>query len=84
MPLSLTLASLWIIAASCVAMLPMRWQFIVGIPMLVMVPPLLWFVGHQVGWIWVTVIAVGLASMFRRPLWSIARHVTRRFGKGAA
>jgi hypothetical protein len=65
-------------------MLPMRWQFIVGIPMLVMVPPLLWFVGHQVGWVWVAGITLGLASMFRRPLGAIARRIVRRLGKGAA
>jgi hypothetical protein len=84
MPLSLTLASLWIVAASGVAMLPMRWQYRIGVPLLVLVVPLLIYVGVEMGWIWLAVLIAGLVSMFRRPLGGLARHVARRLGKGAA
>jgi hypothetical protein len=84
MPLSLTLASLWIVAASGVAMLPMRWQYRLGVPLLILVVPLLVFVGREAGWIWLAVLIAGLVSMFRRPLGAVARHIARRLGKGAA
>ena len=78
MPVSLTLASLWIIAASAIAMLPMRWQFLLGIPLLVLVVPLLVHVGLDVGWGWAALFFAGLASMFRRPLTGIGRYLVRR------
>ena len=83
MPLSLTLASLWIVVASAVAMLPMRWQYRLGVPLLVLVVPLLIYVGVEMGWIWLAVLIAGLVSMFRRPLGAVAGHIARRLGKGA-
>jgi hypothetical protein len=84
MPLSLTLASLWVIAAAGVAMLPLRWQYAPGLLLLCLAVPLTIMVGREVGWIWVVVVVFAVVSMFRRPLGGLARHVLRRFGKGAA
>ncbi|MBF9061207.1 DUF2484 family protein [Rhodobacterales bacterium HKCCSP123] len=83
MPLSLTLASLWVIAAAAVAMLPMRWQYAPGLLLLILAIPLAVMVGREVGWAWVAVVVFAVVSMFRRPLGALARHVLRRFGKGA-
>jgi hypothetical protein len=81
MPLSLTLAALWVLAAALVAMLPMRWQYAPGLTLLVLSVPLMVFVGADVGWIWVAVVLFAVLSMFRRPLFALARHLRRRFGE---
>jgi len=83
MPLSLTLASLWIIAAAGVAMLPMRWQYAPGLALLVLALPLTVMVGRETGWIWVAAVLFAVLSMYRRPLWALLRHLRRRIG-GAA
>ena len=74
MSLSLTLAALWAIAATIVALLPMRLQYLPVVTLLVAAPFLLGFIGFEHG---VRVAALGLAgfvSMFRNPL----RHFYRR------
>ncbi len=83
MPLSLTLASVWIIAAAVVAMLPMRWQYVPGIALLVLAIPLMVMVGREVGWIWVAVVLFAVLSMYRNPLIALLRYLRRRLG-GAA
>jgi ABC-type proline/glycine betaine transport system permease subunit len=83
MPLSLTLASVWIIAAAVVAMLPMRWQYVPGIALLVLAIPLMVMVGREVGWIWVAVVLFAVLSMYRNPLIALLRYLHRRLG-GAA
>ncbi|MEO0389881.1 MAG: DUF2484 family protein [Pseudomonadota bacterium] len=58
----------WVLASTCVAMLPMRHQFIPGIVLLAAAPVLIVLIGVHVGW-WAA--ALGLAafvSMFRNPL----------------
>jgi hypothetical protein len=78
MPLSLTLAALWVIAAACVAMLPMRWQYVPGLVLLILAVPLVVMVAREVGWIWVIAVLFAILSMFRRPFGAIARHLGRR------
>lgn len=71
---SLTLAALWVLAATGVAFLPMRQQYIPGIALLVAAIPLLVFltIQHNV-WIVLAVLAA-ILSMFRRPLKALLRH----------
>lgn len=83
MPLSLILASLWVLAAAVVAMLPYRWQFAPGITLLILFVPLAVFVGLEVGLIWLAVLLFALGSMFRNPLFALARYANRRLkGEG--
>lgn len=73
MPLSLILAFIWVVASAITAMLPMRRQYIPAVTLLILIIPLLIFVGYQNGW-WVSLIAVFAAiSMFRHPLRYIIR-----------
>jgi len=72
--LSLVLAFVWVVAAAITAMMPMRRQYLPGVSLLVLSPPLLIFVGYENGW-WVALIALLAAiSMFRNPL----RYLVRR------
>lgn len=78
MPLSLTLASLWVIAVAALSFLPMRYQYAPGLTLLILFLPLVAFVAYDVGWVWVLAVLFALGSMFRRPLRALFRHLTRR------
>lgn len=68
MSLSLFFASLWVLSATLIAMLPMRLQFIPGLSVLILALPMLGFIAYQHG-IWLCLIGVlAVLSMFRRPL----------------
>ena len=66
----------WVLAATCVAMLPMRHQYIPGVSLLVAAPVLILWIGVSVTW-WAGVLALAaFVSMFRNPLrffWAKAR-----------
>ena len=64
----LILGCLWVIAATWVALLPMRWQFPPGIALLVAAPVLLVWIGWEHGWIWLGFGLFAFVSMFRYPL----------------
>jgi len=83
MPLSLILACLWVLAAAGVALLPMRYQYVPGLTLLVLAVPLTVFAGREVGWIWVAFVLFAVLSMFRRPLMGLARYTKRRLVGGA-
>lgn len=71
MSLAAVLACLWAVAATGVAMLPMRWQYAPGIALLLAAPVLIWLLAAEYG-PWAGALAVlAFLSMFRRPL----RHV---------
>ena len=74
--LSLLLAAIWVILATLVAFLPMRYQYPPGLVLLVAAPCLLVYIGVQHG-IWVALLGLfGFVSMFRNPLiffWRMAR-----------
>lgn len=74
MSLALTLACLWVVASALVAMLPMRFQWPLGLPLLVASIPLVGFVGLTHGWIWTALIVAAVVSMYRNPL----RHFAQR------
>lgn len=74
MSLSLTLASLWVIAAAVTALLPMRLQYAPGLALLALSVPLAVFVAMQHGALPVLLVVFAVVSMFRRPLFFLARH----------
>ena len=68
MSASLILAALWALAATFVALLPMRLQYVPGVALLIAAPALILFIGFQHG-IWFALLGLaGFVSMFRNPL----------------
>lgn len=59
---------LWIVAATAVAMLPMKQQMVPGLALLILAPFLLIWIGWVHGWVWVAVGTFAFVSMFRNPL----------------
>lgn len=78
MPLSLTLACLWVLAGAIVAMLPIRYQYVPGLALLVLSVPLVVYIGRDLGGVWAAVVLFAVLSMFRRPLVALVRHLHRR------
>lgn len=68
MSVPVTLACLWAVLATVVALLPMRWQMIPGVLLLVAAPVLLVWIGWEHGWLWAAGATLGFLSMFRNPL----------------
>ena len=66
----------WVLAATAVAMLPMRQQYIPGVALLIAAPSLILWIGVSVAW-WAGALALAaFVSMFRNPLryfWAKAR-----------
>lgn len=70
---------LWVLASVAVALLPMRYQFVPGLALLVLAPVLIFWVGAALNW-WAAGLALcAFVSMFRNPL----RYFWAR-GRGAA
>ncbi|SFN69907.1 Protein of unknown function [Roseovarius lutimaris] len=65
---SLLIASLWVLAGTIVALLPMRLQYGPGLTLLILAPPVIGFIGYQHGWLVAFGGVLALVSMFRRPL----------------
>lgn len=64
----------WVLAATVVAFLPMRYQYIPGIALLVAAPVLIWLIAQQFGWVYAALGLFAFVSMFRNPL----RYFVRR------
>ncbi|MEQ9241328.1 DUF2484 family protein [Roseovarius indicus] len=79
--LTFVLACLWVIAAALVAMLPMRWQFVPGLALLLGAPVLIWRLGVEYGWLAAAVALLAVLSMFRRPLQYYLKRATSRGGE---
>lgn len=77
---SILLGGLWAVAAMVTAMLPYRAQFPPGIALLVAAPFLIGFLGYEHGILAGILALAAFASMFRRPLFFLARWVLRRLG----
>ncbi len=73
----LTLACIWVLAATAVALLPYRRQMVPGLALLIVAPVLIGWIGWVHGWIWSAVALLAFGSMFRRPLIYFGR---RAFG----
>ncbi len=66
--LLLLLCVAWVLASTVVAMLPMRYQYVPGVTLLLAAPVLIFFIGRDVSW-WAAVLgAFAFLSMFRNPL----------------
>ncbi|RVV98617.1 DUF2484 family protein [Mesobaculum littorinae] len=73
-------ACLWALAGTVTALLPMRWQLLPGLLLLISAPVLIAWLGFVHG-LWVALLAgAGFVSMFRRPLRHLCRRVLRRGG----
>ena len=68
MSLSLTLAALWAVAATIVALLPMRLQYVPGVTLLILAPALIIYIGMQHGAFVALLGVAAFVSMFRNPL----------------
>ena len=75
----LLLASLWVVLATITAFLPFRAQFFPGFALLIAAPVLLVWIGMDHGWGFAAAGLLGFGSMFRRPLFHLAR---RALGRG--
>ena len=74
MSLSLILACLWVLAATAVAMLPMRRQFLPGGALLFLAPVLIAVIWWEHGVLFGFAALLGFLSMMRNPL----RYLWRR------
>lgn len=74
----LVLGTLWVLAATATAFLPMRRQMIPGLALLIAAPVLLVWIALAHGWAWAAFGLFALLSMFRRPLGYLARRVLGR------
>ncbi|MEL6597676.1 MAG: DUF2484 family protein [Pseudomonadota bacterium] len=68
MSLSLILAALWVLAATIVAMLPMKHQYVPGVILLIAAPFGIAFIGYEHGWLIAALGTAAFISMFRNPL----------------
>lgn len=76
----LVLAFLWVLAATVVAFLPMRFQYVLGFLLAVSAVVLIvWLSVSLSPWIGVAALAA-FVSMFRKPLGYFARRLLRRGG----
>ena len=73
MSLSLVTGAVWVVLATIVAMLPMRFQWIPGLTLLLSAPVILAWIGMDHGWWWVAAGIFAFVSMFRKPLGYFAR-----------
>jgi hypothetical protein len=58
----------WVFAATAVAFLPMRLQYVPGVALLIAAPVLIVWLGLDIGWIAAVGASAAFVSMFRRPL----------------
>ena len=65
---SIIVSSVWVILATVTALLPMRFQYVPGVALLVLAPVLIIWLGADFGWGWSVAAFLGFASMFRNPL----------------
>lgn len=68
MTLSILVAALWALAATAVAFLPMRRQYLPGGLLLAAAPAVIVWLGIDLGWIAAIAATAGFVSMFRNPL----------------
>ncbi len=75
MTVTVIIASLWVLAATVTALLPMKRQMIPGIALLMAAPVLIIWIGWQHGWLWAAFGLFAFLSMFRNPLIYFAKKV---------
>ena len=65
---SIILAAIWVLVATATALLPMRYQYVPGVTLLILAPVLIVWLGVDFGWGWGVAAVAAFASMFRNPL----------------
>ncbi len=73
---SLIISALWVLAATAVALLPMRRQYVPGVTLLVLAPVLIVWLVLDYGLLAGVIALLAFVSMFRNPLryfWRRAR-----------
>lgn len=73
MSLSLISAAVWVVIAAIVGFLPMRFQLLPGLALLLAAPILIGAVGYEHGWLYAAIATAGFVSMFRKPLLFLGR-----------
>ena len=74
MSIPIIIGAFWVLAATIVALLPMRHQYFPGVSLLIVAPFLIFWIGYAHGWYWSILCFCAFASMFRHPL----RYLYRR------
>lgn len=69
-------ACLWVVAGAAIATLPMRWQILPGLVLLIAAPVILWMLAQAHGALPVLLGLFALLSMFRRPLLVLIRKLS--------
>ena len=68
----------WVFASALVAMMPMRWQYVPGVTLLLAAPVLIFEIAQSVG-IWASAAgAFAFVSMYRNPLRYFWKRLTGR------
>jgi hypothetical protein len=65
---SIIISAMWVLCATGTALLPMRYQYVPGISLLILAPVLILWLGFDFGWVWSALAFAGFVSMFRNPL----------------
>lgn len=73
MSLPLIFGVIWVLAATGVALLPMKYQYAPGLTLLIAAPVLLIWIGFAHGWLITAFAVFGFVSMFRHPLRAIIK-----------
>ncbi len=68
MSLPLIIGCLWVLAATIVALLPMKHQYKPGLTLLIAAPFLIVWIGYAHGWVFGVLGLLAFVSMFRNPL----------------
>ncbi|MEM6562994.1 MAG: DUF2484 family protein [Pseudomonadota bacterium] len=58
----------WVLASVAVALMPMRYQYVPGVALLLAAPVLMVWIGLGVGWWAVALACAAFVSMYRNPL----------------
>lgn len=74
----LVAGAIWVIAATVVALLPMRRQYVPGVALLLAAPALIAWIGWVHGWLWAGFGLFAFLSMFRNPLIYFWKRATGR------
>jgi len=74
---ALIAACLWVVAATIVAFLPLRYQYAPGILLLLAAPAMIWTLAAAHGPVLALGAVFAVLSLFRRPLWHLLQKVSR-------
>ncbi|SDJ94605.1 DUF2484 family protein [Aliiruegeria lutimaris] len=79
----LVLGCIWVLLGAATAMLPIRYQTLPGLALLLSAPWLIWQIGSEYGWLPLLLAIAAVLSMFRKPLRYFALRATGATREGA-